>query len=107
VATNARILLGDDFFYTLSHREFYESLNLYEPNVSDFISVATSRLPPDWRRFRSTIWYHCQPPEARIVPQGWKIQLSATLRAAAVPVAAHSHQHRGFHHEHSTQCRAS
>lgn len=82
------VLVEDGFTFGLVDREFYETLDRYQPKLDDFVSIATRRVDSDWECVRSGIWFHCHPHGANIPPHGWKIHVSATLETATVLLAA-------------------
>lgn len=81
------ILVDDGFSFGLVGREFYETLDRYQPNLDDFVSIATRRVDSEWECGRSGIWFHCYPRSATVPSHGWKIHLSATLETATALLA--------------------
>ncbi|MDP9024070.1 MAG: class III lanthionine synthetase LanKC [Candidatus Eremiobacteraeota bacterium] len=77
---------------TIAHPEFYETVDLYEVVVSDYIEKVRAKLPSAWDAERQGIWFYAQPRGYAIPPQGWKIHVSASAQTAeeiiekAVPV---------------------
>jgi serine/threonine protein kinase len=65
------------FGYTLSHPEFYESLDHLKVDSSAYYRGVRSVLPDEWRIVRNSIWFHCISPNHTSLDQGWKIHLSA------------------------------
>jgi len=82
----------EKFTYSLAHPEFYEPLDLFATEEKQYRRRLGELLPGDWTVVRDSIWLHCMPPNFRIIPQGWKIHVSAithnieTLFRTAVPV---------------------
>lgn len=65
------------FGYTLSHPEFYESLDHFSINEDAYYRGVRSTLPDEWRIIRNSIWFHCLAPNHTLLDQGWKIHVSA------------------------------
>lgn len=65
------------FAYTLSHPEFYESLDHLAVDDEAYFRGVRSVLPKEWAIVRSSIWYHCIAPSHTLLDQGWKIHVSA------------------------------
>lgn len=65
---------------------FFESIDRYEAEDSDFLLPVRGMLRGEWTFHRRTVWYGCTPPEdrARDLPsQGWKIHVSCALDNAS------------------------
>lgn len=82
------ILVENGFLYTLANREFYEPIERYSPDESEFVKPTRRRLPSSWRAERRGIWFHCAPPNAELPPQGWKIHVSAIAPHASSILAS-------------------
>lgn len=67
------------FYFLLSHRKFYESLDHFPANPNHFQNLVRPILPESWQLERRGVWFYCTPPDAEVPPRGWKIHLSATL----------------------------
>ena len=65
----------------LVSNEHFESLARYVP-TPEFLSVARTLIPHDWRLVRSDTWFNAMPPAAELPPQGWKIHVSSTREEA-------------------------
>ncbi|HEY0555545.1 MAG TPA: class III lanthionine synthetase LanKC [Thermoanaerobaculia bacterium] len=82
----------EKFTFSLAHPEFYEPLDLFATEETQYRRKLAELLPAEWGVVRDSIWLHCMPPAAIIIPQGWKIHLSAITRnidellRAAIPV---------------------
>jgi serine/threonine protein kinase len=73
---------ADKFFYTLVSKEFYESFDLHDPELTPYHDPVKRLLPPDWQIIRHGVWFHCHPTGAVLPEQGWKIHLSAIFSNA-------------------------
>lgn len=71
------------FAYTLSHPEFYESLDHFPVNEDAYYRGVRSVLPKDWHIVRNSIWFHCLAPTHTLPNQGWKIHVSAVTGNAS------------------------
>lgn len=63
--------------FAFSHPERYESFDAYKPG-DEHLRAVRAILPPVWRIDRKDVWFHVAPPDVKLVPQGWKIHVSAT-----------------------------
>ncbi len=68
------------FGYTLSHPEFYESLDHYRVDEDAYYRGVRTVLPKEWRIIRNSIWFHCIAPSHPLLNQGWKIHVSAVTQ---------------------------
>ena len=69
------------FLATLVDPKFFESLERYKFDPSDYVDYALQLVPNDWQRVRKGIFYHLAPPPGgAATAQGWKLHLSATPR---------------------------
>ncbi|MEA9580419.1 class III lanthionine synthetase LanKC [Xanthomonas nasturtii] len=71
------------FGYTLSHPEFYESLDYLKVDDNAYFRGVRAVLPEEWRIVRNSIWYHCIAPNHTSLDQGWKIHLSAVTHGVS------------------------
>ncbi|HEY4090690.1 MAG TPA: class III lanthionine synthetase LanKC [Luteibacter sp.] len=71
------------FAYTLSHPEFYESLDHLAVDDDAYFRGVRSVLPEAWRIVRNSIWYHCIAPSHTSLDQGWKIHVSAVTHTVS------------------------
>ena len=71
------------FGYTLSHPEFYESLDYLSVDDNAYFRGVRSVLPEEWRIVRNSIWYHCIAPNHTSLDQGWKIHVSAVTHSVS------------------------
>lgn len=72
--------------YLISHPEFYESFDRYQPNENDFLDVVKKIVPSDWKFHRNNYWFGVEIPEHgkdSIPIQGWKIHISSSTTNAA------------------------
>ncbi|MGY3228924.1 putative Ser/Thr protein kinase [Luteibacter sp. HA06] len=76
------------FGYTLSHPEFYESLDRLKVDPSAYFKGVRSVLPEEWRIIRNSIWFHCISPNHTSLDQGWKIHLSAVTQNVSATLNA-------------------
>ena len=77
------MLVEADALYLYASPEYYEPIERYVPNDSEFRQCVRRLLPADWTIGRTAVWYQAVPPGASIPPQGWKIHVSATPGNAA------------------------
>lgn len=65
--------------YTIADKLFYEPLDRYEPDKQAYFNIVEGLLPGDgWVIVRKGVWFHAVPIGKSMLPQGWKIHLSAT-----------------------------
>jgi hypothetical protein len=72
----------EKFSYAVSHREFYETLDQYRADENTYLRLARSLIPKDWSIIRNSIFFHCVPANHKLLNQGWKIHISATIKNA-------------------------
>ncbi len=77
------MLVEADVLYLYASPEYYEPIDRYVPDDSDYLQCVRRLLPADWTIGRTAVWYQAVPPGAVIPPQGWKIHVSATPANAA------------------------
>jgi class III lanthionine synthetase len=65
------------FLFTLSHDEFYEPIDYFAVNETRYRHRLQELLPDGWTIVRDSIWLHCLHPSSKLLPQGWKVHLSA------------------------------
>lgn len=64
-------------FYTLLSREFFESLDRYQP-IDEFLREAETCLDASWKWERGGFWTYCHCDGDRGRYDGWKIHISST-----------------------------
>ncbi|WP_158625831.1 class III lanthionine synthetase LanKC [Corallococcus carmarthensis] len=69
------------FFYALLNREYFESLDRYEPSTQ-YIEIAQRHVGFSWEMKRGGYWTRFQPKDTQRRKQGWKIHLSASEHTA-------------------------
>lgn len=69
--------------YTAVDKEFFEPFSRRPVREDDFITPMRRRLPAHWGMTRNGIWVHCQPANAVLPMQGWKVHISS------IPSTAH------------------
>lgn len=74
--------------HLISHPEFYESFDRYQPNEDDFLEVVKKIVPSDWKFHRNNYWFGVEISDngngKRSIPfQGWKIHISSSVSNAA------------------------
>lgn len=68
----------ENLLATLAHPEFFETVDRYDFDATDYVDHATKLVPADWQRVRRGIWYSLAPPSGGpSTGQGWKLHLSA------------------------------
>lgn len=61
------------------HKEWYESLNRYNPTNYNFLNIAKSKIPSNgWKTSRNGFWFYSSLENIQLPKQGWKIHISAT-----------------------------
>jgi len=70
--------------YTAVDRQFFESYARRPMRESDFIEPLRARLPPGWTLRHSDVWMHCQPDDAVLPAQGWKIHVASVVATAHI-----------------------
>jgi hypothetical protein len=73
-----KYLVDDKYLFHLAHREFFEPLDRYVADETDFVAFVGRILPSTWKVDRRNIWFSCNPPSKALPLQGWKIHLSGT-----------------------------
>jgi len=73
--------------YTAVDREFFEPYASRPVREDDFIAPARRVPPTDWVIRRAGIWVHCQPENAVLPRQGWKIHISSIASTAHLIVS--------------------
>jgi predicted Ser/Thr protein kinase len=68
--------------YTAVDREFFEPYASRPVRDDDFVVLARRILPSSWAIRRTGIWMHCQPENAVLPVQGWKIHISSVASMA-------------------------
>lgn len=70
-------------YYLGADRSYYEPMQYYAYERSDFHEAAVARLDSSWEVVRSGIWLNGMPKGSELPLQGWKIHLSAVRDDAA------------------------
>lgn len=68
--------------FCLLNKTYFESLDAYAPQSSEYKQIIDSCLPSGWTSFHKWIWYHARPASGVSTLQGFKIHLSATTSFA-------------------------
>jgi class III lanthionine synthetase len=68
------------FLFTLSHDEFYEPIDHFAVHETRYRQWLQEHLPEGWNIVRDSIWLHCLHPSSKLLPQGWKIHVSAVAK---------------------------
>jgi serine/threonine protein kinase len=61
----------------LASREYYETVD-HVPAAAEYLQALRDCLPADWTVARREVWLGCRPPVPIVLPQGFKIHVSAT-----------------------------
>jgi serine/threonine protein kinase len=77
---------GTNMLETLTDREFYDSIDHFQPREDEFLDLVKTLVPSDMVFARANgIWFGCFPPEERRKRppiQGWKIHVSSSTSCA-------------------------
>ncbi len=76
---------------TLANMQFYESIEYYQPQEDQLLSLVKELLPDDWKFSRRDVWFGSNPPGElfnRLPAQGWKIHISSSISNAGAILRA-------------------
>ncbi|RSM78146.1 hypothetical protein DMH04_33845 [Kibdelosporangium aridum] len=68
--------------YMTHHPRWFEDFGRRVPG-SEYLKEYHAAIPDSWRLERRGYWLSAAPPDVPIVPQGWKLHVSATSRTGA------------------------
>jgi serine/threonine protein kinase len=70
---------------TLANSQFYESIDYYQPQEDQLLTLVRELLPDDWQFSRKGVWFGSHPPDEmfnRLPAHGWKIHVSSSISNA-------------------------
>ena len=74
----SELVIKDKTLYTIADKEFYDNIDKYSPNKTDFYQIVDDLSTEDTVIERYRYWWRCSQKGSRLPLQGWKIHVSAT-----------------------------